>query len=121
MRLLSEGKRIFTWNLQPKRLQAQVHTADSHHFLLALWSSQLRWHGCSGNRMLEEHERYYDFAMDALVIVYSSDERNYGFGMDALVIVCLRNTNIIMILACMLWSSYTLQTNGIMVLAWMLW
>ena len=51
--------------------------------------------------MLEEHERYYDFGMDALVIVcfrntniiiydfgmdalvsvYSRDERNYDFGM----------------------------------------
>ena len=53
--------------------------------------------------MLKEHERYYDFGMDALVIIYSSDERNYGLAMDALVIVCLRNTNIIMILAWMLW------------------
>ena len=43
VRLLSEGTRIFTGNLQPKRLQSQVHTADSHHFMLALWSSQLRF------------------------------------------------------------------------------
>ena len=35
-RLLSEGTRIFTENLQLKRLQSQVHTADSHHFLPAL-------------------------------------------------------------------------------------
>ena len=41
--------------------------------------------------------------MDALVIVYSSDARNYDFGMDALVIVWFRNTNVIMILAWMLW------------------
>ena len=47
--------------------------------------------------------RNYDFGMDALVIVYSSDARNYDFGMDALVIVCFRNTNVIMILAWMLW------------------
>ena len=33
-RLLSEGTRIFT---------EQVHTADSHHFLPALWSSQSRF------------------------------------------------------------------------------
>ena len=43
------------------------------------------WHGCSGNRMLLEHER------------------NYGFGMDALVTVCCSNTNGIMVLAWMLW------------------
>ena len=42
-RLLSEGTRIFTENLQLKRLQSQVHTADSHHFLPALWSSQSRF------------------------------------------------------------------------------
>ena len=29
-------------------------------------------HGCSGHRMLLEHERYYGFGMDALVIVCSS-------------------------------------------------
>ena len=42
-RLLSEGTRIFTENLQLKRLQSQVHTADSHQFLPALWSSQSRF------------------------------------------------------------------------------
>ena len=42
-RLLSEGTRIFTENLQLKRLQSQVHTAGSHHFLPALWSSQSRF------------------------------------------------------------------------------
>ena len=79
-------------------------------------------HGCSGQRMLWEHER------------------DYCFGMDALVSVCSRNTNGIMVWAWMLWSSYALgtrtelwfghgcsgqrmlwDTNGIMVWAWMLW
>ena len=69
------------------------------------------WHGCSGNRMLYEHERYCDFGMDALVSVYSRDERNYDFGMDALVIACFRNTNVIMFLAWMLWQSYALGTR----------
>ena len=41
--------------------------------------------GYSGKRMLLERERYY------------------GFGMDALVTVCSGNTNIIMVLAWMLW------------------
>ena len=47
-------------------------------------------HGCFGQRMLLEHERYY------------------GLGMDALVSVCSRNTNIIMVCAWMLWSAYAL-------------
>ena len=50
-------------------------------------------HGCSGQRMLFEHER------------------DYGFGMDALVIVCSGNTNGIMVWAWMLWSSYALGTR----------
>ena len=60
-----------------------------------LWSSHALgtrtrlWfgHGCSGHRMLWEHER------------------DYGLGMDALVIVCSGNTNEIMVWARMLWSS----------------
>ena len=45
-------------------------------------------HGCSGHRMLLEHER------------------NYGLGMDALVTVCSSNTNGIMVWAWMQWSPY---------------
>ena len=67
-------------------------------------------HGCSGQRMLWEHER------------------DYGLGMDALVIVCSWNTNEIMVWAWMLWSAYALGTrtrlwfgHEIMVWAWMLW
>ena len=43
-------------------------------------------HGCSGHRMLLEHERNYDLGMDALVTVC---ERNYDLGMDALVSACI--------------------------------
>ena len=154
-------------------------------------------HGCSGQRMLLEHERNYGLGMDALVTVCSwntngimvwawmlwsayalgtrtelwfghgcsgqrmllEHERNYGLGMDALVSVCSWNTNGIMVWAWMLWSAYALgtrtelwfghgcsgqrmllehernyglgmdalvsvcswNTNGIMVWAWMLW
>ena len=54
--------------------------------------------------MLLEHERNYDFGMDALVTVCSLEhERDYEFGMDALVTVCSWNTNGIMNLAWMLW------------------
>ena len=69
-----------------------------------LWSSYalgtrtLLWfgHGCSGHRMLAEHERYY------------------GLGMGALVIVCSWNTNVIMVWAWMLWSSYALGTRTLL-------
>ena len=50
-------------------------------------------HGCSGQRMLWEHER------------------DYGLGMDALVSVCSGNTNGIMVWAWMLWSAYVLGTR----------
>ena len=49
-------------------------------------------HGCSGHRMLLEHER------------------NYSLGLDALVTVCSWNTNGIMVWAWMLWSAYALGT-----------
>ena len=50
-------------------------------------------HGCSGRRMLLEHERNYDLGMDALVIESSW------------------NTSGIMIWAWMLWSSNALGTR----------
>ena len=69
-----------------------------------LWSSYalrtrtLLWfgHGCSGHRMLFEHERYY------------------GLGTDALVIVCSWSTNVIMVWARMLWSSYALGARALL-------
>ena len=42
-------------------------------------------HGCTGNRMLSKHERYY------------------GLGMDPLVMVCSGNTNDIIVWALMYW------------------
>ena len=42
-------------------------------------------HGCSSDRMLAKHERYY------------------GLDMDALVSGCSRNKNVIMVWAWMLW------------------
>ena len=125
-----------------------------------LWSSYalrtrtLLWfgHGCSGHRMLLEHERYYGLGTDALVIVCSSNtnvimgwtrmlwssyalgartllrfghgcsghrmllehERYYGLSMDALVIVCSWSTNVIMVWARMLWSSYALGARTLL-------
>ena len=52
-------------------------------------------HGCSGHRMLLEHER------------------NYDLGMDALISGCSWNTNGIMIWARMLWSAYALGTRTV--------
>ena len=110
-----------------------------------LWFGQ----GCSGQRMLLEHERNYDLGMDALVSVCSwnkngiivwawmlwsayalgtrtelcfghgcsgqrmllEHERNYVLGMDALVSVCSWNTNGIMVWAWMLWSADALGTR----------
>ena len=79
-----------------------------------LWSSYalrtrtIFWlfgHGCSGHRMLFEHERYY------------------GLGTYALVIVCSSNTNVILVIwAWMLWSSYALGTRTLLWFwAWKLW
>ena len=50
-------------------------------------------HGCSGHRMLLEHER------------------DYALGMDAVVTVCSWNTNEIMLWVWMLWSPYALGTR----------
>ena len=50
-------------------------------------------HGCSGHRMLLEHEQ------------------KYGLGMDALVTICPWNTNGTMVWAWKLWSPYALGTQ----------
>ena len=139
-----------------------AHGARTLSWLKAwmLWSSYslgartFLWfgHGCSGHRMLSEHERYYGLGMDALVIVcswntnvimawarmlwssyalgtrtlswfghgcsghrmLSEHERSYGLGMVALVMVCSRSTNVIMVWAWMLWSSYALGTRTLL-------
>ena len=96
-------------------------------------------HGCTGDRMLLEHERHYGLGMDALfsrcswnkhVVLVSAwmlqksntlePERYYGMGMDALVTVCSWKPNVIMVWACMLCSGTQSNLNAIMVSAWML-
>ena len=89
-------------------------------------------HGCSGQRMVREHERDYGLGMDALaaneIMVWAwmlwsayalgtrtrlwfghgcSGHRRLwdGLGMDALVSVCSGNTNEVMVWAWMLWSA----------------
>ena len=106
-------------------------------------------HGCTGERMLLEHERNCGLGMDALVSVCSwnangilvwawmhwlayalgtraelwfghgcsgermllEHERNFGLGMDALVSVCSWNTSGIMVWAWMHWLAYALGTR----------
>ena len=54
---------------------------------MSLWFG----HGCTGNRMLSEHEYYHGLGMDALVTVcsrntYALERRTfYGLAMDALI------------------------------------
>ena len=81
----------------------------------ALGTRTLLWfgHGCSSDRMLLEHERYYGLGMDALIIECSATrmsfwfghgcysdrmllehKRYYGLGMDAPMTVCSWNTNL---------------------------
>ena len=61
-------------------------------------------HGCSGDRMLLEHEPELWFGHacsgDHMLLEH---ERNYGLGMDAPVTVCSWNTNGIMVWAWMPW------------------
>ena len=53
-------------------------------------------HGCTGNRMLSRHERYYGLGMDAAQVngMLSKHERYHSLGMDALVAVCSRNMKV---------------------------
>ena len=77
-------------------------------------------HGCSGYRMLSNHECYYGLGMGALFTVCSrttlwsghgcsgdrmllKHERYHGLGMDALVTVRSRTTNVTMVWAWVLW------------------
>ena len=135
-----------SWNTNGIMIWAwMLWSADALGTRTELWFG----HGCSGQRMLWEHERDYGFGMDALVIVCSGNtngimvwawmlwsanalgtrtdlwfghgcsgqrmllehERDYGLGMDALVIVCSGNTNGIMVWAWMLWSADALGTR----------
>ena len=154
---LWEHERDYGWGMDALVIVCSGNTNKIMVWAWMLWSSYALgtrtrlWfgHGCSGHRMLWEHERDYGWGMDALVIVGSGNtneimvwawmlwssyalgtrtrlwfghgcsghrmlwehERDYGLGMDALVIVCSGNTNEIMVWAWMLWSSYALGTR----------
>ena len=153
-RMISERERSYGLGTDALVIVCSRSTNVIMAWAWMLWSSYalgartFLWfgHGCSGHRMLSEHERYYGLGMDALVIVcswntnvimawarmlwssyahgartllwfghgcsghrmISEHEHSYGLGTDALVIVCSRSTNVIMAWAWMLWSSYAL-------------
>ena len=107
----------------------------------ALGTRTLLWfgHGCSSDRMLLEHERYYGLGMDALIIECSATrmsfwfghgcysyrmllehKRYYGLGMDATVTVCSWSTNVIRFGHGCSHHRVLSNTNVIMVWAWML-
>ena len=96
---------------KPLRLSQilSMHCARMGWSSYALRTRTFSWlgHGCSGHRMLLEHERFYGLGTDALVTgMLFEHERYYGLAMDALVIVCSSNTNVIMVWTRVLWSSY---------------
>ena len=87
-------------------------------------------HGCSGQRMLFEHDEivvsawmlWSSYALGTRTELWFGHgcsghrmlwehERDYGLGMDALVTVCSGNTNGIMVWAWMLLSAYALGTR----------
>ena len=135
----SECKHVW----KPHARRSQQHVLELEALCSCLGGESWFGHGCSGHRMLLEHERNYGLGMDALVSVCSwnpngimvwawmlrsaytlgrrtelwfghgcsghrmllEHERNYGLGMDALVSVCSWNPNGIMVWAWMLWSA----------------
>ena len=78
------------WNMNGTRLWAWMLWSP---YALATRTDICFGHGCSGHRMLLEHER------------------NYALGMDASVTVCSWNTNGTRLWAWMLWSPYALGTR----------
>ena len=137
---------LCSWNTNVIMVWAWAHRQP-----YALGTRTLSWfgHGCSGNRMLLEHERYHGLGMGASPTVCSGNtnvimvsawmlwqpyalgtrtlswfghgcsgnrmllehERYHGLGMDALATVCSWNRNVIMVWAWMLWQPYALGTR----------
>ena len=137
-RMLSEHERyhalgmaalpsLCSWNRNVIMVWAWAHRQP-----YALGTRTLSWfgHGCSGNRMLLEHERYHGlswahrqpYALGTRTLSWFGHgcsgnrmllehERYHGFGMDALATVCSWNRNVIMVWAWMLWQPYALGTR----------
>ena len=107
-RMLSEHERNYGLGMDALVIVCSSNTNGSMVWAWMLWSPYAlptrteAWfgHGCSGQRMLFQHER------------------NYGLGIDALVTVCSSNTIGIMVWAWMLWSPYALGTRTELWFAW---
>ena len=112
--MLSEHERYYGLGMDAPVIVCSWNTNVVMAWARMLWSSYahgartLSWlgHGCSGHRMLSEHERSYGLGTDALVIVCTRSTNVIMAWAWALVIVCSRSTNVIMVWAWMLWSSY---------------
>ena len=80
---------VCPWNTNVILVWARMIDRCKNPGVLQISILQAHWHGCSGERMLLEHERYYGLGMDALR-AYALGTRTlyYGLGMDDLVIVC---------------------------------
>ena len=90
-------------------MDALVSTCSGNTNVIMVWA-WMRWrahaletrtllcfgHGCSRERVLWKHERYY------------------GLGMDALVSACSGNTNVIMVWAWMRWRAHALETRTLL-------
>ena len=116
-----------TWNTNVTAVSAWMLRSS-----YALGTRTLLWfgHGCSGDCMFLEHERYYSLGMDARIIVCFWNTSVIK-GMDALVSKCSWNMNIIMVwagcsghrmlleqerysaLGMHVWSSYALGTRAL--------
>ena len=100
-RMLLEHERYYGLGMGATMTVCSSNTNVLMVWAWALWSPcalgtrTFSWfgHGCSGQRMLLEHERYY------------------GLGMDATVTVCSWNTNVISVWAWVLWSPRAFGTR----------
>ena len=62
---------VCPWNTNVIMAWARMLERCKNPGVLQISILQAHWHGCSGERMLLEHERCYGFGMDALVSVCS--------------------------------------------------
>ena len=82
--MLSKHERYYVLGMDALEIVCSRNTNVIMIWAWMLWKSYaletrtLLWfgHGCSGNRMLSKHERYYGLGMDALVVVCSSFSRS---------------------------------------------
>ena len=107
-RMLLEHERYHSLGMGAVGAVATVHSWNTNVIMVWAWAQWQPYalgtrtlscfgHGCSGNRMLLEHEPYHDL------------------GVGAVATACSWNTNVIMVWAWMLWQPYAL---GARTLSW---